>query len=88
MKKIALMLCSVLFCLAITAPTGARAGEIDMEVLVDNRIADMGIPENIKSCVKQVTMDELRRRGSIQTYLLDLIIRKIIAEASRYCRER
>ena len=74
-------------CFATAVPVNAYSSEINMEVLVDNRIEDMRIPENIKSCVKSVTMDELRRRGSIQTYLLDLIIRKIIAEASRYCSE-
>ena len=87
MNKIALMICSLMLCLAVLTPINAHSAEIDMELLVDNRIKNMGVPDNIKSCVKKVTMEELRRRGSIQTYILDLVIRKIIAEASRYCRE-
>ena len=63
-----------------------QARELDIEILVDNRIEDMGIENNIKYCVKEVTMDELRRRGSIQTYVLDIVIRKIIVQAARYCR--
>lgn len=70
-------------------PTKANSKEIsieDMEYLVDNRIKNMGIEDNIKSCVKKITMEELQRRGAIQTYILDLVIRKIIAEAASYCR--
>ena len=85
MKKFAVFVCFA-FALLTFVPTNANSEEIDMEYLVDNRIRDMGIEDSIKSCVKEITMEELRRRGSIQTYILDLVIRKIIAEAASYCR--
>lgn len=88
MKKVVLFVCFAFAVLAFV-PTKANSKEIsieDMEYLVDNRIKNMGIEDNIKSCVKKITMEELQRRGAIQTYILDLVIRKIIAEAASYCR--
>ena len=82
MKKIG---CLILL-LSICVPLKAYSTDINMEVLVDNRIEDMSIPSHLRDCVKRETMDELRRRGSIQTFILDLVIRKIIISSEKYCR--
>ena len=76
----------VFLSLLLIVPMTAFSGDINMEVLVDNRIADMGVPANLQACVKRETMAELRRRGPIQTFILDLVIRKIIMSSEKYCR--
>ena len=83
MKKLIL---SILLTYCFILP--AKAVDIDIEFLVDKRIESMEVPYYAQACVKEVTMKELRRRGAIQTYILDLIVRKIIVEAYDYCKNR
>ena len=82
MKKLSI----ILLILVMIFPMSTYSRDIDMEVLVDNRIADMSIPAHLQDCVKRETMDELRRRGNIQLVVLDIVIRKIIISSEKYCR--
>ncbi len=79
-----LVVISVLVVLIL--PMTAVCADINLEVLVDNRIADMGVPAHLQACVKREAMAELRRRGAIQTFILDLVIRKIIMSSEKYCK--
>lgn len=74
----------VLF-IALAISQNSNAGSLDIEYLVDNRIESMGVPTIYRSCVKERTMQRLNEIGSIQTYILDRMIRTIINNAYQYC---